>query len=151
MVAIDDAINQWNYALNGYIRLRIVSTKLDMEPEILKDVYKQNGYMVLKVNSDTPFVPSMKGGRILAWVDYIGIGHKLFIVRDRIENTTELRELAMHEIAHLLGAEHIDDKPSLMQSEYFHINAQCIDEHTMKEVAVYQYIPFRSVNYCYYE
>src|SRR5208283_1711278 len=45
MLAISDAIGQWNYALNGYVVLTVVDTQFDMEPMKIAEQVRKNGWL----------------------------------------------------------------------------------------------------------
>lgn len=150
-LSIEDAINQWNRVFNGQIRLEIVSTSFDMMPDELRDIYAKNGYVIMKVDSFCTFIPEQKPGQgtTLAWVDDIGTGHKMFIVRDRVITQQRMQGVTLHELGHLLGAEHLDDRSSLMHIEYSDQKAFCVDEASAKAVAKYQFLSYTSINHCF--
>ena len=54
-LAIDDAIRQWNYALNGFVRLEVRSTRFNMDLDVVKKVMNGGGWMFLKINSTSEF------------------------------------------------------------------------------------------------
>ncbi len=147
-VEIDDAISQWNFALNGVIQLRVISYDFDMEPEILSRVMvKGDGWLFLKISGSSTFIHDSQGATTLAFVNEVG-GNRLYIIRDRVANEW-VRGVVMHEIGHLLGATH--DNIYLMGKYYNFTYYRCIDEGTIKMVAEYEHIPVSKLNYCIYE
>jgi hypothetical protein len=150
-LSIDDAIKQWNYALNGYVRLDVKSTTFDMEPNELAQIRSCDCWIIMKVKSDNPMIPDepIRGKpqyHTLAWVNEIG-GKLMWVVRDRLQNEW-MTGVILHEMGHMLGARH--DKVYLMQPSYSWEDYRCVDKWTLGQVAAYQQIPVRMLNYCEY-
>ena len=146
-ISIDDAITQWNYALNGSIKLRVISYDFDMEPSILNDVVvKGEGWLFLKIDHRSNLYHDAPDGHVLAFVNDIG-GNRIYFIRDRMINEY-MRGVAMHEIGHLLGARH--DKVYLMQPYYKFEYYRCIDQETVHMVAEYEHLSESHLNYCVY-
>lgn len=150
-VAIDDAITQWNYALNGYIKLQVVTYRFDMEVDSIKKCILGNCWLIMKTDSNNPmvsFLDSIKGGKsnTLAWVNEIG-GNRMWMIRDRIYNRW-VTGIALHEMGHLLGARH--DNVYLMQPMFNWERARCVDYDALRLVASYQHLPMEKLNYCVY-
>lgn len=152
LVSLDDSINAWNYALNGYIKLEVASTKFDMEPEIIRQCLAGGCWMIMRIDSSNPMVDdgaSVNGQPValtLAWVNDIG-GNRMFIIRDRMRNEWVMG-VSLHEMGHLLGAEH--DNVYLMSAHYNWEDQRCVDYQAMKAVAEYQHLPVSRLNYCVY-
>lgn len=153
-VAIDDAIKQWNYAMNGYVVIQVESYTFDMEIDVLKRVSNGEGWVFLKIDSSSTLIDDgVKGpdGRpkfyTLAWVNEIG-GNRMWMVRDRIANRAVVG-VTLHEIGHLLGANH--DTVYLMQPHYNWEDYRCVDYQALVRVAEYQHLPTGRLNYCVYE
>lgn len=145
-ISIDDAVNQWNYALNGYIKLDIVDSSFDMESSKIDEQRRLNGWLIMKIDSKSKFVPeSAKPGTVvLGFVNEIG-GNYLYLVRDRIGNN-DVFGIMLHELAHLLSAKHNDD--GLMYPIYTRAGFQCIDYNALNEVAEAEKLPMERLNYC---
>lgn len=153
-VAIDDAIKQWNYALNGYVVIKVESYNFDMEPEVLRSIMNGNGWVFLKIDSTSPLIDDGEKGPdgkpkfyTLAWVNSIG-GNRMWMIRDRLSNRAVVG-VTLHEIGHLLGSDH--DKVYLMQPHYNWEDYRCVDYESMLRVAAYQHLPMDRLNYCVYE
>lgn len=144
-LAIDDAINAWNYAMNGYVKLVVVDTQFDMEiPKIVEQV-KEGGWLFMKVTSDNSLVPSNdKGYKTIGFTEMVG-GHHLYLVRDRLQND-DVFGVTLHEIGHLMGSEHVGDR--LMYPHYSRARFRCIDYVTVQSVANAWDVPVERLNYC---
>jgi len=152
-LSIDNAIKQWNFALNGYVRIDIETYEYNMEVGVLDRVMRGDGWVILKIDSMNPMVEPLDRGNsgekqfyTLAWVNAIG-GNRMFVIRNRISNTW-MEGIIMHEIGHLLGARH--DEVYLMQPHYNWEDYRCVDYEALKRVAAFQVIPMSQLNYCQY-
>lgn len=144
LLEIDNAIHQWNYALNGYIDLEIVTTKFAMETDIIKSVQAGEGWLILKISSDSPLIHEKTNERTLAFCNAVG-GYVLFVIRDRIGNE-DMLGVMLHEIGHLLGASHTSY--GLMYWSYNPDTYQCIDLPAVTGVSLYRGIPEGRMNFC---
>ncbi len=155
-LSIDNAINQWNYALNKQIILKAVSYDFDMEPDLIRKAQLERGWLFLKVDSGNSTIPDntpyeqckmTKGcAWTLAWTDREG-GWIVKIIRDRM-SADNVEEVALHEIGHLLGATHSKNENSLMYARYSKERYLCIDAETVYQVAKIYAIDVKSINYC---
>lgn len=149
-LAIDDAVSQWNYALNGNIVLQVVSTSFDMEIPIIRQCMLGGCWMIMKVESDNPMVPYDPKDALsltLAWANDVG-GNRIYFVRDRIQNEW-MSGIALHEMGHLLGAAH--DNAYLMQPKFHWVEARCVDYDAAALVAKYWNIDMKTMRYCLYQ
>lgn len=140
---IDNAIRAWNYSLNGQIKLVVVDTNFHNEPEKVIEQIRQNGWLILKINSRAPLVAKEKDNRV-GFADRIG-GTHIYLVRDKLFSV-DVFGITLHEIGHLMGSGHIGER--LMHKTYSRFKFQCIDIETIKEVAKYQRIDINKMNYC---
>lgn len=144
-LSIDDAIHQWNYALNGYIKLIVVDTHFDMEINKIEERNRTNGWFFLKIDSKNTMIPSTEEGyKTIGFCDRIG-GKFMYIVRDRLSNE-EVFGVVLHEAGHLGGVDHVGE--DLMYKHYSLAGYQCIDYETIKAVSLYQGLPVNELNYC---
>ena len=148
-VSLQNAIDQWNFALNGYLVLQVKSTNFKMETYPMLEAQAGRGWLILKINHDNPIVAfhDRPGIMTLAMVDSIG-GNTLYLIRDRIPNDM-VTGLVMHEMGHLLGARHLEGE-DLMTPLYKADDYRCIDYLTVRQVAVAQHLPVENLNYCVY-
>lgn len=145
-VSIDDAIMQWNYAMNGYVVLKVVDTHFNMEVDKIVEQVKQGGWLFMKIDSTNKMIPDHKdkGYWTIGFTEKLG-GHHLYLVRDRLQNQ-DVFGVTLHEIGHLMGSDHVGQR--LMYPHYTRAGFQCIDYDTIKAVAKWQDLDARRLNYC---
>ncbi len=145
-IAITEAICYWNKALNSYVEIVPVNYYIAQpgRPEMPRLI----DWVIVKVDS-TSFMASAglpANHYVLGRVNGIG-GNNLYIMRDQLE-ISDVYYVALHEIGHLLGAEH---HGKLLSSPFFSKNRyHCIDFGTMKQISITQNIPLYNMNYCSY-
>lgn len=152
-LAIDDAIRQWNYTMNGYVKMTVISYDFDMEIEELRQIMNSGGWIIMKIDSSNPMVddgPTVNGkptSYTLAWVNGLH-GTKMWIIRDRIVDSRWMTGIVLHEMGHMLGADH--DEAYLMGKNFDWEKFRCVDYQTAIAAAKAQRIPLGVVNYCIY-
>jgi hypothetical protein len=149
-IMIQKALENWNYALNGNIRLKIVSEDFDMQISDLIEQRTKGGWLIMKVDGKgikrSEFIPDWESGYwSLGFVDMVG-GHHLYLVRDRMKDN-QVYGVVLHEMGHLLGARHLKED-GLMSPHYDMRGFGCIDEGTAVQIAKSLRIDFRTMNYC---
>lgn len=141
-LAIDDAINTWNFVLNGNRKLRVVSWSFNMQPSEILDANQSDGLLILKISkTDQRVWPGD-----LAWVDHIG-GRVVYVVREHLPRGEDLKPVMLHELGHILGAEHRNGD-NLMNPKFDRHMYQCVDEQTAGQVARKQFILLDDMNFC---
>jgi hypothetical protein len=148
-LAIDDAVRQWNFAMNGYVKLEVQSQPFDMEIDIIRKCLSGGCWMIMKIDSLNPMVGAVDPTpetRTLAWANDIG-GNRVYVIRDRIQNKW-MTGIMLHEMGHLLGAQH--DNVYLMRPHFNWEDYRCVDYQALKLVAEAQHIPMEHLNYCVY-
>lgn len=152
---MQQAIDQWNEALNGHVKIIIAETDFQMATYQIKEAKQNNGWLFLKIRQGNPLIPSQSFSSpdqpqsfILAFTNRIG-GDEAWFVRDAMPDEYMMYGVTLHEIGHLLGANH--DGRYLMAPHYSELDFQCIDEGTMKQVSNNINVPIESLNYCLYE
>lgn len=131
---LQDAIDQWNYALNGREEIVVKSWEFGMGVEEIKKIKREGGWIFLKIDSENGMVKGKDpiGGMVLAFVNRVdGTGDEIFFVRDRMGRGW-MRGLALHEMGHLLGAQHKAD--GLMDAYYDKDKYICVDKDTAGQV-----------------
>jgi len=147
---ITKSLIEWNHVFNGQIIIKLqkdVFTGIEEVSEIYDRTIAKtgDGWVILKVTEDDKIASKMIDKGDLAFVLGIG-GHIMIIIEDRI-GTKNLKTIVLHEIGHLLGAVHVN-APSLMIPNYGNFEYDCIDKITVAQVAHYQKLDFRTLNYC---
>jgi hypothetical protein len=147
-VEMDRAVDAWNFAMNGYIKLKIVDTKFDMEIDKIVQQVNKGGWLFMKIESTNKMVPDhhdkKKGYWTIGFVEQIG-GHHLYLVRDRLANE-DIYGVTLHEIGHLMGSGHVGQR--LMYPHYSRARFQCIDYETMVKVSSFFDLKIEAMNYC---
>ena len=98
------------------------------------------GWLIMKVSEKNSPLEMPYG-----FTDKVG-GSRIYLVRERFDNDVVFG-LVLHEISHLLWAEHIG-RTGLMSPGYTDINNECIDYPTIEQVAKHYHIPIKELNYC---
>lgn len=145
-VEIDKAVDAWNFAMNGYVKLKVVDTHFNMEIDKIVTQVNQGGWLFMKIHSSSKLVPSHndKGFWTIGFCERIG-GHHMYLVRDRLGND-DVFGVTLHEIGHLMGSGHVGHR--LMYPHYSRARFQCIDYETMKKVSKFFNLNMRDLNYC---
>lgn len=143
-VAIAQAVEQWNFSLNGQVRLAVVDWNFMMEPSVLKE----NAWYILRVNSACTFKPpDTPTDRTLAWANKLG-GNYIYIIRDRLWND-DVKGITMHELGHLLGSDHVGTY--LMYYRFNRNRYDCVDYASAESVGKALHLNGSALNYCLHE
>lgn len=143
--SIVQAVKNWNEVLSGFVILKVESINSD-----LSKIDSDQVYMIEKVYSSSKMIvdrDKLEDHMItLGLANKVG-GNHIWIVRDRLGDD-DITAVAMHEIGHLLGAEHT--AKHLMSPGYNVKEYQCIDKSAVDQVAKYMQIPISKLSYCLY-
>jgi hypothetical protein len=141
------AVNEWNHALNGLVRLEIVPSPGDAMPmqagtgtpfgriwtiAPLRGSAPSRGQLTSHALAVTQALPS-GGGIVVVHVDRIG--HR------------DIGAVLRHEIGHMLGLGH-EPGSKLMATHYVGDNQACIDKATIAALAANRKLPLSSFNWC---
>lgn len=148
---IKKAIDNWNDALNGYLVLKVVGLEFKETPKAIDDIIKNKSYVILRAYSSDEIIKERdindNENVIVGLANKLG-GNVMHLVMDRLTEK-DIMEITMHELGHLLGADHTDEK-YLMSIIYNKERYKCVDLFTIKQVAEYWHLPIRRMNYCIY-
>jgi hypothetical protein len=151
-LAIQQALEQWNFAFNGQAKFVIVDSQFDMQPGLLELTVQTNAFLILKVSSRNDMVNNVDGiaagecGHGYYAVGFTpGGSHHVYLVRDRLANR-DIKYIIMHELGHTLGARHRGD--GLMSVPYHQEAYQCVDQMTVLQVAEHEQLQPDHMNYC---
>lgn len=154
---IDQVIKEWNFALNGYLKIQIIFDKLDHDDKYaLKSLVHKlaptgEGILMFKLNHDHEMISGVEkeedSSIRLAFTNGLGdSGHVFVVVGDSI-GSRNLHKILLHEFGHLMGADHVQI-PSLMFPYYGNKQFDCIDKLTAALVAEYRDLDLNHLNFC---
>lgn len=141
MNSLENSVAEWNYVLNGHIKLEIVSKEFDMSVSEIEEIKRRDGWIVMKIDSSNGMI---KGKNWLAYCDHVS-GHYMYIIRDRMR-ANDVQRIALHEFGHLLGSEHVG--LHVMYPYYAWGRYNCIDWATAREVAMHWGMSPDRLNFC---
>ena len=163
MEEIKAALTEWNGVFNGQIVLALethpaqgVDKKTHTYPttfdgwkegqKIVDDYEKSNlGWAIFCLPSTDPNLSSEIPSSTLAYVEGLD-EHAIYVIMDRF-GTRSLKVVMMHEMAHLLGALHVNTDS--LEYPYSNSNqSDCIDKITVLQVAHVRHLDFNTLNYC---
>lgn len=163
MQEIKAAVTEWNYALNGQMRIYVVEKKAlgsdkqmhyypdgflswEQGKELQKNAEKTGlGWVVFNTPSNSAHYEKDTDEGVLAFVHGVG-HHAVFVISDRF-GSRSMKDVMMHEFAHLLGARHVN-APSLEYPIYSKDQYSCIDKITVAQVANEHGLDLNTLNYC---
>lgn len=142
---IASAVETWNTALNGYERFEVVSTRFDMEPEVLADIQSTGTGLVILARVETWEGLHRLPPGTLAW-SYVDMpafkeeAHRISFIPSRFNPNLSFEIVAMHEMGHVLGLGDLYRAEYRGRLMYFEqINGarvrRCVDEATIRALA----------------
>jgi len=145
------AMREWNKVLNGQMVLKVggeVSwTDMDEWEEKLEEVMgSRDGWLLIKLSSEHPIVRRRIMDGTLAFVPGLG-APLMFIIEDHM-GSKNMRTILMHEMGHMLGADHVNVDYTLMTPKYGPKQPDCIDLLTARQVAWFRDLDIEYMNYC---
>lgn len=148
--AIEVAINDWNVALGGEM-------KLEVKDEHYTLGVSDPGLMIVKVSQKDKIANRDDVLIALGWFDR-NSGRRIYMVRDRlifrgknVETPWELSDVsavARHEIGHALGSRHLERGYGLMAPGFDRDEYQCVDKEAIDAVAAYQHLSTDNMKWC---
>lgn len=150
IVAINKVMQEWNGVFNGQIVLKLDRKFTDdMDAVVLarKIADTHTGWMIAKLESDDERLENAvePGDGKLAFAIGLG-GHFMVVLADRVANH-DVHTILLHEMGHMLGADHVFGK-NLMSPNYGPGQTDCIDKVTAMQVAFFNDLDPKSLNYC---
>lgn len=139
------AMRQWNYVLNGFVRITARLLPDDPSSTEIAQIRRSGGWIVTKVDSSHPVTQQGEGRQALALTVSRNGGGIVYVIGDRI-GRRDLTGVVMHEFGHVLGAGH--DGYGLMAPVYNPSAGHCIDHDAAALVARAQRLPLAQMNWC---
>ena len=140
------AVNEWNHALNGHIRLEMSPEGFDTAAFATATRPRLDGWVVAKSDSSHALLRAPGMRRTLALTFGNHAGAFVLLAADRV-GSKDLATILKHEFGHALGAGH-DSRSELMHPFYGSDRQGCIDEFAMREVAKAQRMPLEAFIWC---
>src|ERR1019366_2021484 len=142
-IAIDKAINKWNFALNDQISFMPIDIAYTMSSDEIQNITNTRNIIVFKIDGKSNLL--RKGDiKTIAFSNKIG-GNGIFLVRSRIKDN-DLTDVVVHEISHCLGSQHLAG--SLMNEDFDSKLYRCIDFKTIEQVSKFEHLELSNMNYC---
>lgn len=139
------AVNEWNVALNGFVRFEI----LDDAAAPTADPRQPRPWTIMAAQGvGTGVGPRVAPGPTIALAHTLavpGAGGLMIVYLDRI-GRRDLGGVVMHELGHVLGLGH--GERGLMAAHYHPTDQQCVDKATISAVAAKRRLAVGHLNWC---
>ena len=135
------AVNEWNVALNGFVRFMIVE---DSGPSVA-NAGQSRPWSIMAAEGISPRVAPGPTIALAHTQPLPGSGGLMIVYIDRI-GTRDLGSVVMHELGHVLGVGH--GERGLMAAHYHPADQQCVDKATIAAVAAKRQLAVDQLNWC---
>lgn len=141
-------VGEWNKSLNGQMVLEVEKERFlglaGGAGLVKKAVISNLGWVMIKVGEEEAEEMEVSP-QVLAFVTGKD-KHFLIVLGERI-GTRSLKEIAMHEMGHLLGADHLEVNGLMYPTNSVH-QVNCIDKVSMLQVAGMWDLDSSKMTYC---
>ena len=131
------AVNEWNVALNGFIRFEIMPNKA-----LRKTQGAEYWAIAAKQGREGPGPSTTLAATYIA----PGVGGVMDVYVQRI-GRRDLGGVVMHELGHVLGLGH-SARLGLMAAHYHSTSQRCVDRAAVEAVAAKRRLPLARLNWC---
>ncbi|MPZ34244.1 MAG: matrixin family metalloprotease [Rhodospirillales bacterium] len=135
------AVNEWNVALNGFVRFAIV----DDAAAPAADARQPRPWTIMAAQGVGPRVAPGPTTALAHTQPVPGAGGLMIVYLDRI-GMRDLGGVVMHELGHVLGLGH--GERGLMAAHYHPTDQQCVDKTTITAVAAKRQLAVDRLNWC---
>ena len=135
------AVNEWNVALNGFVRFTIV----DDSSAPVANPPQSRPWSIMAAQGIGPRVVPGPTIALAHTQPLPGSGGLMIVYVDRI-GTRDLGSVVMHELGHVLGVGH--GEKGLMAAHYHPTDQQCVDKATIMAVAAKRRLAVNQLNWC---
>ena len=135
------AVNEWNVALNGVVRFKIVEDTGASAP----NAHPSRPWSIMAAEGVGPRVAPGPTIALAHTQPLPGDGGLMIVYVDRI-GTRDLGSVVMHELGHVLGVGH--GERGLMAAHYHPTDQQCVDKATITAVAARRRLAVDRLNWC---
>lgn len=135
------AVNEWNVALNGFVRFTIVEDS----GASATTAGHSRPWSIMAAQGISPRVVPGPTIALAHTQPLPGTGGLMIVYVDRI-GTRDLGSVVMHELGHVLGVGH--GEKGLMAAHYHPTDQQCVDKATITAVAARRRLAVDQLNWC---
>ena len=135
------AVNEWNVALNGFVRFTIVE---DSGASAI-NAHQPRPWSIMAAEGVGPRVAPGPTIALATTQAIPGSGGLMIVYLDRI-GMRDLGSVVMHELGHVLGVGH--GEKGLMAAHYHPVDQQCVDKATITVVAAKRRLAVNQLNWC---
>jgi hypothetical protein len=135
------AVNEWNVALNGFVRFTIIEDS----GASAANARQSRPWSIMAAEGISPRVVSGPTIALAHTQPLPGSGGLMIVYVDRI-GTRDLGSVVMHELGHVLGVGH--GEKGLMAAHYHPADQQCVDKATITAVAAKRRLAVNQLNWC---